>query len=27
LVCTGELELDLITQPIQLTTIVKSRMK
>jgi hypothetical protein len=27
LVCTGELELDLTTQPIQLTTTVKSRMK
>jgi hypothetical protein len=27
LVCAGELELDLTTQPIQLTTTVKSRMK
>jgi hypothetical protein len=27
LVCAGELELDLISQPIQQTTIVKSRMK
>ncbi len=27
LVCAGELELDLTTQPIQLTTTIKSRMK
>jgi hypothetical protein len=27
LVCAGELELDMTSQPIQQTTIVKSRMK